>query len=189
MISQCDTCKYDRKEEIIYNDKRYAVHNNFLMLGGGYSYSSLRKTEQVTVGIDFIFHIKRQHFQIGVLMSGDKFNSNNNLSGHLGYCYRIEDETKNIILGAGLSQNKGKVLAHVNGDGDTVPDFYYRNTGIYLSAAYFKKITYDIGIGLEVIADLNLDHQLIGAKAVLFFSGSYRGKAKLFNRHVKSKRN
>jgi hypothetical protein len=187
-VSQCDTCKYDRKEEIIDNDKRYAIHNNYLMIGGGFAGSSLRKKEQVAVGIDFIFHIKRQHFQIGVLMSGDKFNSNNNLSGHFGYCYRIEDENRNITFGAGISQNKGKIPSHITDDGDTIPDFYYRNTGIYLSAAYFKKITYDIGIGLEIIADINQVHQMIGAKAVLFFSGAYRGKAKIFNRYVKSRK-
>lgn len=185
-IAQCDTCKYDRKEEIINNQKRYAIHNNYLMLGGGFAGSNLRKKEQVTVGIDFIFHIRKQHFQLGVLMSGDKFQNNNNLSGHFGYCYRIEDDRKNIAFTGGISQNKGKIPAYINNDGDTVPDFYYRSPGIYLSAAYFKKLTYDIGIGAEFITEVNLVQAFVGVKAVLFFSGAYRGKAKIYNRYVKS---
>lgn len=185
-FAQCDTCKYDRKEEIIDNQKRYAIHNNYLMLGGGLSGSNIRKQEQVTVGIDFIFHIRKQHFQLGVLMSGDKFQNNNNLSGHFGYVYRIEDYKKNIAFGGGFAQNKGKIPSYINTDGDTIPDFYYRNPGIYLTAAYFKKLTYDIGIGAEFIAEFNQSQVFVGAKAVLFFSGAYRGKAKIFNRHVKS---
>ena len=184
--SQCDTCKYDRKEEIIDNDKRYAIHNNYLMLGAGLAGSSLHKNEQAPIGIDFIFHIRRVHFQVGVLMSGDQFLNNNNLSGHFGYVYRIEDEKRNITFGGGISQNKGKVSSYIGNHGDTVPDFYYRNTGIYLTAAYYRKITYDIGIGGELFADINRAHQMIGIKGVLFFSGAYRGKARIYNRHVKS---
>ncbi len=185
-IAQCDTCKYDRKEEIIDNQKRYAVHNNYLMLGGGFAGSTLRKKEQITVGIDFIFHIRRQHFQVGVLMSGDKFQNNNNLSGHLAYVYRIEDHKKNIAFGGGLSQNKGYVPSYINDGGDTIPIFYYRNPGIYLTAAYFKKLTYDIGIGAEFIAEINQSQAFVGVKVVVLFSGAYRGKAKIFNRYVKS---
>lgn len=185
-IAQCDTCKYDRKEEIIDDQKRYAIHNNYLMLGGGLSGSNIRKKEQITVGIDFIFHIRRQHFQFGVLMSGDKFQNNNNLSGHIGYVYRIENDDKNIAFGGGFSQNKGKIPSYINNDGDTIPDFYYRSPGIYVSAAYFKKLTYDIGIGGEFIAEFNQSQIFFGVKAALFFSGAYRGKAKIYNRYVKS---
>ncbi len=186
-FSQKDTSKYDRLEEIIDNDKRYALHNNYLQAGAGFGGSTIRKTEQSSIGIDFVFHIKRQHFQLGFLMSGDKFLANNNLSGHLGYCYRIEDERRNIAFTAGVSQNKGGIAAHLDGT-DTIPELLYRNPGIYLSASYIKKLTYDIGIGVELIAELNQTQQFVGIKGVLFFSGAYRGKAKIYNRHVKTKR-
>jgi hypothetical protein len=187
MSAQCDTCKYDRKEEIIDNDKRYAVNNNYLMAGPGLSGSNLRKKEQSTIGIDFIFHIRKQHFQIGVLMSGDQFLANNNLSGHVLYCYRIENSRRNISFAGGFSQNKGQIPAYITEAGDTIPTFFYRNPGLYLSAAYVKKLTYDIGLGLELIVDINQVQQFVGVKGVLFFSGAYRGKAKIFNRHVKSR--
>jgi UDP-glucose 6-dehydrogenase len=185
--AQRDTSKYDRLEEIIHNDKRYALHNNYLQAGFGFGGSNLRSSEQAIVGIDYVFHIKRQHFQIGFLMSGDKFLSNNNLSGHLGYCYRIEDERRNIAFTAGISQNKGAIAAYIDGL-DTIPELQYRNTGIYVSASYVKKLTYDIGIGLELIGEVNQTQRFIGVKGILFFSGAYRGKAKIYNRHVKTRR-
>jgi len=147
--AQKDTTKYDREEEIISDAKRYRIHNNYLMAGFGYSYSSLRKpVEQATLGIDYIFHIKRHHFQAGVLMSGNQFLENNNLQGHLGYVYRIEKEKCNMAFFLGLSRDKG-VVPPIERATDTVPAFYYRNTGIYASFSYIKKLTYDIGIGFE----------------------------------------
>lgn len=186
-FTQKDTSKYNRKDEVLHNEKRYAMHNNYLTLGGGLSGSNLRDKEQNILGADFTFHIRRTHFQIGFLMSGDAYLNNNNISGHFGYCYRIEDERKNISFMGGISQNKGQIPPYINNAGDSIPVFFYRNTGIYLSAAYVKKLTYDIGIGVEVFAELNQVQQMFGAKAIVFFSGSYRGKAKMFNRYVKKR--
>lgn len=183
-----DTTEYDRKEEIIWEDKRYRIHNNYLTAGFGFSGSSLRNKEQATLGIDYTFHIQRHHFQVGVLMSGDAFLANNNLSGHLCYGYRIENEKSNIAFFGGIAQNKGVVPAHVNGT-DTIADFYYRATGLYLSASYVKKITYDIGIGLESVFELNKDQVFFGLKAIVFFSSAYQGKSKIYNKHVKRRHN
>lgn len=186
-LSQKDTSKYNRKDEILYNEKRYAMHNNYLTFGGGICGSNLRDAEQRVLGADFTFHIMRQHFQIGFLMSGDAFLNNNNLSGHFGYCYRIEDERRNIAFTGGISQNKGQIPSYIDFNGDTIPAFFYRNTGIYLSASYVKKLTFDIGIGVEAFTELNQTQQMYGLKAILFFSGSYRGKSKMFNRYVKKR--
>jgi hypothetical protein len=183
--AQRDTLPYDRKEEIIVDQKRYAFHNNYVTFGGGFAGSNLRDREQSTLAADFVFHIQRHHFQIGFLMSGDAFLNNNNLSGHLAYCYRIEDERRNIAFSGGLAQNKGQIAAHIGKNGDTIPIFFYRNPGIYLSASYIRKLTYDIGIGGEFFTELNQVQQMVGLKAVVFFSGAYRGKPKLYNRHVR----
>lgn len=186
-FSQRDTSKYDRLEEIIDDNKRYAIHNNYLQVGAGFGGSTIRKKEQSTIGIDFIFHIKRQHFQVGFIMSGDEFLSNNNLSGHFGYCYRLENEKRNIAFTIGIAQNKGAIAAHIDGL-DTIAELQYRNTGAYISASYIKKLTYDIGIGVELIGEFNQTQQFFGVKGVLYFSGAYRGKAKIYNRHVKTRR-
>src|SRR4051812_31200796 len=77
--------KYDRKEEIIYSGKRYRIHNNYMTIGAGILTSSIRTGSQKALGIDLQFHIRRQHFQTGVLMSGPAFGDNNNVQGHLCY--------------------------------------------------------------------------------------------------------
>jgi hypothetical protein len=185
--AQKDTSKYDRREEIISDAKRYRIHNNYLTAGFGYSKSTIRKSEQSTLGIDFNFHIKRQHFQAGILMSGNQFLSNNNLQGHIGYGYRIENEKSNIAFFAGPSYNTG-VIDPVFRDTDTIPAHFYDAIGFYANVSYIHKLTYDIGIGLEAILEINKIQALIGIKAVLLFSGSYQGKSRVYNKHVKPKR-
>lgn len=182
--AQKDTGKYNRLDELIWMDKRYRIHNNYLTAGGGYIYSTIRTKEQAIIGIDYNFHIKRQKFQAGVLMSGDAFLSNNNINIHLGYGYRIEDEKKNIAFYGGPCFNTG-IYPPVITATDTIPARIFENIGIYASAHYIKKIAYDIGIGLEAVIEANATQVYGGIKGVLFFSGAYRGKAKLFNRNVK----
>lgn len=183
-FAQRDTSKYDRLEELIHKDKRYAVHNNYLSAGFGFAYSSVRDLEQSTIGIDYVFHIKRNHFQAGFLMSGKEFLSNNNIQGHFCYGYRIEDERKNVAFFGGLSYNTG-ILPPVYRVADTLPARFYDAAGLYLSASYIKKLSYDIGFGVEGIIEINTVQVFTGIKAVLFFSGAYRGKAKIYNKHVK----
>lgn len=182
--AQRDSSKYDRLEELIHKDKRYVVNNNYLTAGFGFAYSTIRDVEQSAIGIDYIFHIKRNHFQIGFLMSGKEFLSNNNIQGHVCYGYRFEDERKNVAVFGGLSYNTG-VLPPVLRATDTLPARIYDAAGLYLSASYIKKLSYDIGFGLEGIFEINTIQMFGGIKAILFFSGAYRGKAKIFNRHVK----
>lgn len=185
--AQKDTSKYDRLEEVIDLDKRYALHNNYLSAGFGLSYSNVRDKEQSTLGIDYVFHIRREHFQVGFLMSGNEFLSNNNLQGHIGYGYRKENEKYNIAFFGGPSISTGVLPPKYNAT-DTIPAHFYEAFGFYGSAAYIHKLAYDIGIGLEAIIEVNTTQVFGGVKAVLFFSGAYRGKAKVFNRHVKRRR-
>lgn len=183
-FSQKDTSKYNRLDELIQDGKRYAIHNNYLTAGFGFAYSSVRDLEQSMIGIDYVFHIKRHHFQTGFLMSGKEFLSNNNIQGHLCYGYRIEDERKNIAFFGGPSYNTG-VLPPVFRTTDTLPARIYDAIGFYASASYVRKITYDIGFGVEGVFEINNIQVFGGIKAILFFSGAYRGKAKIYNKHVK----
>lgn len=183
-FAQRDTSKYNRLDELIQDGKRYAIHNNYLTAGFGFAYSSVRDLEQSMIGIDYVFHIKRHHFQTGFLMSGKEFLSNNNIQGHLCYGYRIENERKNIAFFGGPSYNTG-VLPPVFRTTDTLPARIYDAIGFYASASYIRKITYDIGFGVEGVFEINNIQVFGGIKAILFFSGAYRGKAKIYNKHVK----
>ncbi|MGE0567331.1 MAG: hypothetical protein AB7O73_05225 [Bacteroidia bacterium] len=187
VVGQRDSI-YDREEEILDDGKRYRLHNNYLTFGAGYLGSSIRDKEQPLIGFDFVFHIKRMHFQTGFLMSGDEFLSNNNINGHLGFGYRKENENLNLAFFAGPSYNTGVIPPYVDG-ADTVPPRLFDAIGFYGSASIIKKITYDIGVGGEFIFEVDKEQVYAGLKVVMFFSGAYRGKAKIYNKHVKPVRN
>ncbi len=166
--------------------KRYRIHNNYLTVGGGYLGSTLRKETQKAVGLDFQFHIRTQKFQVGILMSGNEFLSNNNLSGHVGYGLRKETSNYNFSLYGGLNYSYG--VYAVADTGMTTQPKFYNDIGIYISAQVIKKITYDIGGGLELYAEANQTHIMGGIKFIVFFSDSYRGVKRNYNPNVKTKK-
>lgn len=182
--------EFDRKEEILHDGKRYRLHNNYLTIGGGFLSSSLRNISQKSINVDFQFHIRRQHFQGGFMMSGNDFASNNNTQIHLGYGYRQEKKTSNFAFFAGPTLFTG-VLTEVDTTAGYVtyrPKFY-QGLGFYGCVQAITKFTYDIGIGVELFGEVSFEQKLFGVKLIFFFSGAYRGPKKNFNPHVKSENN
>lgn len=175
---------YDRKEEILFDGKRYRKNNNYLTIGSGYQSNSIRKESQKSLGVDFQFHIFRQSFQIGLMMSGNEFTGNNNSEAHLGYGFRIEKNTYNLALFSGPVVFTG-VETLIDSNGKIIPKFY-DGIGIYMSLQAIKKITYDIGIGFELFIEASQLQKIMGAKLIFFFSGSYMGLKKNFNPNVRS---
>ncbi len=162
--------KYNRKEEVVYDNKRYRKYNNYLTAGGGFAYASNRVGGQRVIGADFQFHIRRQQFQIGGLMSGEAFLSNNHVQAHVGYGLRRERNTTNLAAYIGPTWFTG-----VEGTpGVTIPVFY-TGFGGYASVQAVSKFTYDIGIGAELFGEVNFRQTQVGLKFILFFSGAYRG--------------
>lgn len=163
----------DLKAEVVVNNKRFKVYNNWLSGGGGMGYNTQIPQPQFVGGIDFNFHLKYNYFQIGAVLAGDDFGNYNNSLLHAGYGKRIENEKFNISAFAGISYGRGyrKVAK----------DLYdlenpYTHPGVYLNAQLIKKITYDVGLGLGVMADVNKTRTLAGVMGVLYFSGAYKGK-------------
>lgn len=168
--------KYNRKEEIIYDNKRYRKYNNYLTAGGGFAYSDNRQGIQRVVGADFQFHIRRLQFQMGGQMSGEAFLSNNHVQAHFGFGWRKEKNTYNLAAFVGPTYFTG-----VEGTpGVTVPIFY-SGFGSYASVQAVTKFTYDIGFGVEVFGELNFRQTMAGLKFILFFSGAYRGKKVVYS--------
>jgi hypothetical protein len=170
----------------LHDGKRYRIHNNYLTGGGGYLSSTLRFEVQKAVGLDFQFHIRTQNFQLGILMSGQEFLGNNNLSGHLGYGLRKENSNFNFSLYGGLNYSYG--VYAVPDTGNTTKPQFYNNVGVYVCGQAIKKLTYDIGIGLELYAEANQTQVMGGFKFILFFSDSYRGVKRNYNPNVKTKK-
>ncbi|MBK9285528.1 MAG: hypothetical protein IPM51_14600 [Sphingobacteriaceae bacterium] len=162
----------------------YRKYNNYATFGAGYLSSSRRSDISKTIGIDFQFHIRREQFQIGMNMSGPEFLSNNNLQGHFGYGWRKEKNKSNIAVFGGLSYYTG-VLAIEDTALGIIP-YYYEGFGLYASAQFITKFTYDIGMGIEGFGELSPGQSSIGIKFILFFSGAYRGPKKNYNVNVRS---
>ncbi len=158
-----------------------------MTIGGGLALSTIRAGYQRVAGADFQFHIKQHYFQTGVLLSGIDFFQNTHMQAHACYGLRREGNTYNLALFAGPSFYQG-----VEGQVGTPPRFY-GGPGVYLSAQAVHKMTYDIGAGFELFADIGRqmgnvgrNQVLYGAKVILFFSGSYRGPKRNFNPNVRS---
>lgn len=171
---------YFRKEEIIFEGKRYRIHNNYLTLGAGFGASSIRDQSQKNIGADYQFHIRTQHFQIGAMMSGNSIGDNNNIQAHLGYGYRIEKNKSNLAAFVGPTYFSG-----VEGDASSAPVFY-DGFGAYFSVQAVSKFVYDVGLGAEIYADFSYKQSLFGLKIIAFFSNAYRGPKRNINPNVRS---
>lgn len=171
---------YYAKEEIINDGKRYRIHNCYLSGGPGFLQSTIRKGLQRSLAIDFQFPIKKLHFQAGAMMSGENFNSNNNIQGHIGYGYRREKRHNNIAAFIGPSFFTG-----VEGDASSLPTFY-QGVGLYGCVQAVTKFTYDIGFGGEVFGEISQKQSIIGIRLIAFFSGAYRGPKRNFNPNVRA---
>lgn len=171
--AQKDTLPYDRKKEIVYDGKRYRVYNNYLTFGAGKAYSDIRRIEQSVINADFQFHLTKEYFQVGFFMSGDQFLRNTNLQGHLCYGYRYEKELFNLAGFVGPSYSY-----FVTGSTDTAGVFHVKSNntlGGYIALQGVYKIKYDVGIGIELFADISPLQKMAGARIICYFSGAYRG--------------
>jgi len=175
-LAQKDTLPYNRKQEVVYDGKRYRVYNNYLTFGLGKAVSDIRKLDQNGVNLDFQFHLTKQYFQAGFFMTGDELLKNTNVQGHVCFGLRREKQKWNFAGFAGPSFSR-----FVTGYTDTA-DVFHVNThdviGGYLCLQGVYKIKYDVGLGVELFTDLSKEQKLFGARLILYFSGAYRGEKK-----------
>ena len=163
------------KQDTIIKDDVFRKYSNWISAGGGTAKNNHIDNSQFTGGLDYKFHLQRQYYQFGLLVSGDQFGSYNNYQFHLCYGKRVESGTLNFAYFAGLSYSEFN-KRYGNG-------YAYNATpgaGIYLNAEYILKVTYDVGIGISAFSDINLYENLFGAKLNVFFCGSYKGKKEVY---------
>lgn len=175
-LAQKDTLPFNRKKEIIYDGKRYRVYNDYLTFGAGKAYSDIRRIDQSCLNADFQFHLTKEYFQLGFFMSGDQFLRNTNLQGHLCYGYRHEKELYNLAVFVGPSYSY-----FVTGSTDTSGIFHVKSNttlGGYICLQGVYKIKYDVGLGIELFADISPLQKIAGARLICYFSGAYRGEKK-----------
>lgn len=170
--AQADTV-FNPKKEIVFEDKRFRVYNNWISGGAGPAWHSDNPRTQLALGLNFNFHIKQYYFRVGGMFSGDRFGTWNNYHGHAGYIFkRRENEKMNQSVLAGISYSTGYrfiYAGHYDGENP------YRKAGLYLEYQYIRKLNYDFGIGTSFFADINDLNQIVGMRVDVFFSGAYRG--------------
>ena len=173
-VAQKDTLPYNRKREVIYDGKRYRFYNNYLTFGGGKAWSDIRDRTQSFINVDFTFHITKEYLGFGILMSGDYFLRNKNLSGHICYGYRIEKDKYNL---AGFIGPSYSYFATATKDTSGLYNVKYNYAlGAYLRLQAVYKVKYDVGLGIELFADISDKQKILGAGLVCYFSGAYRGE-------------
>ncbi|MEW6467931.1 MAG: hypothetical protein AB1458_03355 [Bacteroidota bacterium] len=162
---------YDPKKEIIINDNRFKVYNSWISGGAGWAQNFSTGRSKFNLGADFNFHIKQDYFQLGFFLSGQRFGRYDNYDFHFCYGRRLENRKINFAWFAGLA------FVH----GYTREDSFYRyynDPGLYVSAQLVKKLTYDVGAGIEAFGEVTPRHQLAGFRFIIYFSGAYKGSTK-----------
>lgn len=159
----------------VVDNKKFQYYNNWLTIGGGGQQNLSYKRELgFAGGLDFNFHIKKNYFQAGTLLSGERFGSYNNYQLHLGYGKRFEDKDYHFAAFLGVSYSSGNQVTLI----DTTK--YIKRTfnqpGLYIQGEVVKKITYDVGMGASLFIDWNQEQSMIGLRFILYFSGAYTGK-------------
>ncbi|MBL7883002.1 MAG: hypothetical protein JNL69_02965 [Bacteroidia bacterium] len=154
----------------VINNKKFKYYNNWVTAGAGtHQNLSYKRALGFTVGLDYNFHIKQHYFQLGTNILGERFGFYTNYQFHLGYGKRFEDKDIHFAAFGGLSYSSGY------GKVDTLYSRHYSEPGIYVQAEFVKKITWDVGIGASLFADINQEQSLVGLRLVLYFSGAYKG--------------
>jgi hypothetical protein len=164
---------YNAKKEVIVDGKRFRVYNNYLDIGAGEGLNTALPATQFILNVDFHFHIRKNYFQLGTFLSGDRFLSFNNYSAHLAYGRRWETLTHNIFVCAGPSYSWGYPL--VNGNYSSA---IYTIYGGYIEGEYIYKLAYDLGVGGSAFLDFNALQSVYGLRLTIFFSSAYRGDRK-----------
>lgn len=159
----------------VVDNKKFQYYNNWLTIGGGGQQNLTYKRELgFAGGLDFNFHIKKNYFQAGTLLSGERFGSYNNYQLHLGYGKRFEDKDYHFAAFLGISYSSGNQVTLI--DSTKYIKRTFNQPGLYIQGEIVKKITYDVGMGASLFIDWNQEQSMIGLRFILYFSGAYTGK-------------
>jgi hypothetical protein len=163
---------FERKKEIVLQNKRYRIYNNYLVVGIGKCYNSGWQEFDLCTAFDFNFHAAKNYFQIGGNLVGPALWNNNTLQFHAGWGYRFERCNYQLSAYGGVSFSDGYRLLQSGVDSTKVRS---NNLGGYISLQYLYKLKFDYGVGVSTFFDVNAKQALIGIKLDIFFSGAYKG--------------
>ena len=167
---------FDKKKEIVLQNKRYRIYNNYLTFGAGKCFNSGWNEIDLCTAFDYNFQVQKKYFQFGGTLIGPALWNNNCIQLHAGWGYRYERCNYQLAAYGGLSYSDGYYLQQT----DTVPNKIKMSAvGLYAAIQGFYKIKFDYGIGVSAFFDINAKQTLTGIKLEIFFSGAYRGFKKI----------
>lgn len=159
----------------VIDNNKFQYFNNWMTVGGGVQQNLSYKRPLGFVGaVDVNFHVKKNYFQVGALLSGKNFANYNNYEIKVGFVKRFEDKDNHFAFATGLTYSQGFQTIQI----DSVTSTYrsYSQPGWYIQGEVVKKITYDVGIGACLFADWNKEQSMMGVRFFMYFSGAYTGK-------------
>lgn len=157
----------------VLNNKKLKYYNSWLTAGAGIQQNLTYKRKYgFSGGVDFNFHLSHHYFQLGTVITGEKFGSYDNYNFHFGYGKRFEDKDLHAAAFVGISYSSG--YAKVDSTGRY--ERHYKEPGIYIEGQVIKKLTYDVGVGVSVFGDYNQEQGIVGGRFIIYFSGAYKGK-------------
>lgn len=156
----------------VIENKKMKYYNNWITAGAGIQQNlTYKRPYGFAGGLDYNFHIKRHYFQLGTVITGERFGSYDNYQFHFGYGKRFEGRAVNAAVFAGVSYSTGFAK-----DSTNIYERPFRQPGLYAEGQIIKKIAYDVGAGLSIFADFNREQTIIGSRLIVYFSGAYKGK-------------
>ncbi|HLG03429.1 MAG TPA: hypothetical protein VI731_07520 [Bacteroidia bacterium] len=164
------------KQEIVIDDKRYRIWDNWVTAGaGGVYHSNNPRTQFVISPLDICFHIKQVYFNIGGFVSGDSYGQWNVYQLHAGYVpWRLKSNKYHMAVAGGISYSSSRRYLY-SGHYLSRPD---NLAGIYGQFQLIRKIEYTDGLGLIFFVDANKRNLLAGVLVAGYLSGAYRGYVK-----------
>jgi hypothetical protein len=165
---------FDKKQEIVLQNKRYRIFNNYVSGGIGQCYNSSWQDIETSASLDYNFHLKRNQFQTGFLLVGPSLRDKNVIQFHAGMGYRVERCNYHWSFYGGVSYSDGYRL---QSSSDSV--FKFTAIGVYSNIQFYYKLKFDYGLGVSAFIDANSKEALTGMSIQLFLSGAYKGLKKI----------
>ena len=164
------------KREIVINNKRFRIYNNWTEIGFGAAYHSANPRTQVILSYEFNFHIHQHYFGFGGMIGGDmqdRFSVRNNFQFRAVWIpLRKDNEVYHLALMGGISYSTGYKYLY-GGLYDNIHPYHVY--GGYAEAQLIKKIHYDEGIGGAFFINVNSANTIVGIRLDFFLSGAYKG--------------
>ena len=168
--------KKNYKQEIVINNQRFRIYNNWYTVGGGLGANTSNPHAQTVLGLNMNFHIHQYYFRLGGMISGDNFGLWNNYQAPMGWIpYRKETEKYNLAMITAFSYCTGYKYLYPGAYDNMHP---YAEAGGYVEIQWIKKIQHSVGIGGAFFVDVNAKNTIIGIRADLYLSDSYKGYVK-----------